>query len=332
MGNAGSCSSLRKTILLNALAGVVFYLSGLMTSPARAQVCTFSNTGVDFGTVDLTPGNRIRTTGTFSATCTGTPGLRVRVCMNFGAGTGGVSAGGDPRQMLSGANSLNYNILKNAAYSRLWGSHVWPYPPTGKGVRIRLNGSGTGSRNVPIRTEIYAGQPATSPGLYTSNFAGGHTLISYAYTGTGNCSVISGFGGVQIPFTVMANVVGACTVTATDLNFGTSGVLASNLDTTNTISVNCSNLTPYNIGLDGGLSGAIDPTLRSMANGPLQVTYGIYQDAGRTIPWGDTIGTNTISATGTGITQNYTGYGRVPVQTTPGPGTYSDTIVVTVTY
>ncbi|WP_163468383.1 spore coat protein U domain-containing protein, partial [Klebsiella michiganensis] len=28
----------------------------------------------------------------------------------------------------------------------------------------------------------------------------------------------------------------------------------------------------------------------------------------------------------------YTVYGRVPVQTTPAPGTYTDTITVTVTY
>ncbi|MCE3520182.1 spore coat protein U domain-containing protein, partial [Escherichia coli] len=35
---------------------------------------------------------------------------------------------------------------------------------------------------------------------------------------------------------------------------------------------------------------------------------------------------------GSGAAQPYTVYGRVPVQTTPAPGTYTDTITVTVTY
>ena len=38
------------------------------------------------------------------------------------------------------------------------------------------------------------------------------------------------------------------------------------------------------------------------------------------------------SATGNGALQSYTIYGRVPPQTTPKPGTYADTITLTVTY
>jgi spore coat protein U-like protein len=39
-----------------------------------------------------------------------------------------------------------------------------------------------------------------------------------------------------------------------------------------------------------------------------------------------------VSGTGIGSSQNYTVYGRVQAQTTPAPGTYTDTITVTVTY
>jgi len=325
--------------LLRALQNITTYISTIVilllllpVPQTEAQTCTFTNTGVNFGSVDLTPGTFIRTNGTFTATCTGTPGNRVRICMNFGSGTGGLAPGADPRYMTNGVNTLNYNIFKRNNYTRIWGSNVWPYAPRSKQRRVRLNGAGTGSVNVPIRTEIYAGQASTPPGLYTSSFAGGHTLISYAYQSVGNCNVISGLGGVQIPFTVQANVLPACTVSANNLDFGTAGVLAANQDATNTISVNCSNLVPYTISLDGGLTGAPDPALRKLANGPAQVTYGIYQDAARSAPWGDTIGTNTIGGTGTGSVQNYTAYGRVPTQTTPTPGIYTDTIVVTVTY
>ncbi len=49
-------------------------------------------------------------------------------------------------------------------------------------------------------------------------------------------------------------------------------------------------------------------------------------------PWGNTIGTNTVAGTGDGTQTNYTVYGRVPAQTTPSAGFYSDTVVATVTY
>ena len=48
--------------------------------------------------------------------------------------------------------------------------------------------------------------------------------------------------------------------------------------------------------------------------------------------WGNTVGTNTIAGTGSGGSQSYTVYGRVPPQTTPAAATYTDTITVTVTY
>ncbi|WP_409528142.1 spore coat protein U domain-containing protein [Rhizobium sp.] len=39
-----------------------------------------------------------------------------------------------------------------------------------------------------------------------------------------------------------------------------------------------------------------------------------------------------VTGTGTGSPQTLTVYGRVPAQNTPAPGTYSDTVVVTVSY
>jgi outer membrane usher protein len=39
-----------------------------------------------------------------------------------------------------------------------------------------------------------------------------------------------------------------------------------------------------------------------------------------------------VASTGNGASQPFTVYGRVPPQTTPTPGAYSDTVTVTVTY
>ena len=60
--------------------------------------------------------------------------------------------------------------------------------------------------------------------------------------------------------------------------------------------------------------------------------YSLYQDSARTQNWGSSIGVDTVAGTGTGLTQSVSVYGRVAAQTTPAAGTYTDTIVVTVTY
>jgi spore coat protein U-like protein len=69
-----------------------------------------------------------------------------------------------------------------------------------------------------------------------------------------------------------------------------------------------------------------------MTSGASTITYSLYTTSGRTTVWGNTVGTDTQSGTGTGSNQALTVFGRVPPQTTPAPSTYTDTIVATVTY
>ena len=315
------------------ISAFILFLFIALAPPSAAQTCNFTNTGLNFGTVDLTGGAQVRMNGSFISNCTGIPKRKVRICVNFNAGSGGIDPSGHPRYMSSGVNKLDYNIYKNGRYSTIWGSRVWAYPPTSATINVTIGASGTGSKTKPVRGQIDAGQPGTPSGLYTSNFSGAQTLISYAYKNFGNCNVIIASGtSLQVPFLVQANVQGACTLTTTDMNFGTTGTIVSNLDATNSISVTCTNGTPYTISLDGGLSGATDPESRKMANGTNNVNYGIYQNSARTTAWGDTIGTNTISSVGNGTAQNFIAYGRVPAQSTPPPGTYLDTIVTTITY
>lgn len=303
-----------------------------VTGRAEAQSCTFSMQDIDFGTINLASNTVYNTTATFQATCSGIAGRTVRVCPNFGAGSGGVAAGGNPRYMLSGATTLNYNIYRNAAVTTVWGSRFWGFAPTPPTVNVNLNGAGVGTATFTARGRIPNGQTTKPTGIYTSSFAGSNTLVSYAYSTVGNCAAIGTTNATQVPFTVTANNSSSCSVSATTLDFGNRGVLDANIDATNQITVTCSSAVPYTVSLNGGSTGASDPTQRKMSLGPTQITYGIYRDAGRSQPWGSTIGTNTVAGTGTGSAQVLTGYGRVPPQTTPAPGTYTDTIVVTVTY
>src|SRR5882762_5452945 len=76
-------------------------------------------------------------------------------------------------------------------------------------------------------------------------------------------------------FSVQVTIVATCTInSASALNFGSQGVFTANVDQFSTIQVQCTNTTPYTIGLDAGLGSA-------------------------------TVGTNTVAATGNGAAQSY---------------------------
>jgi spore coat protein U-like protein len=314
------------------LLALLFLASAV--ADGHAQSCTFTMPNINFGTIDLTAGVNYSTTVNLTATCTGIAGRIVRICPNFNQGSGGANGSGSARYMLNGANQLVYNIYRNAAYTTVWGSYTWGLPPIPPTINITLNGAGNGTASRIVRARVPLGQGGLPVGPYASSFAGAQTRINYAYSTSGNCTTISSLNlnPTQTPFTVSAIAGGVCTVTATDLDFGTRTLLNSNADATNTISVRCPTGTPYQIGLDGGQAGASQPDQREMTNGTDSIVYGIYSNAARTTGWGDTIGTNTVGGTGSGAFQNYTAYGRIAPQTTPPADTYDDAIVVTVTY
>lgn len=152
--------------------------------------------------------------------------------------------------------------------------------------------------------------------LILAGILGAATQPAMAATATGNMSVIAG---------ILANCQ---VVTVGSLDFGTTITsLSSPLDTTADISVNCTNSTPYSVALDKGTYGT-STSARAMKNGTAVLNYEIYQDASRSVPWGDT--TNTKSGTGTGSNQTITVYGRIPTQTLPAAGIYGDTVTVTI--
>jgi spore coat protein U-like protein len=134
-------------------------------------------------------------------------------------------------------------------------------------------------------------------------------------------------------FTVQITLVAQCifsTATA-NLDFGTNGVLAADVDASTTMNVQCTNTTPYTIALDAGVGSGATVAARKMTNGAATVTYSLYKDAARSSLWG-TAGADLVSGTGNGSPQSYTVYGRTPAQATPAPGVYTDTVTATVTY
>ncbi len=142
-------------------------------------------------------------------------------------------------------------------------------------------------------------------------------------------------GTATATFTVTLTLQPNCTIAASPLAFGTNGVLATAINQQTTVSVTCTNTTPYNVGLDAGTVTGSTVASRLMAgtatgNTTTTVDFQLYQDAGRTTIWGNTQGTNTVAGTGTGAAQSITVYGQVPAQATPKPDTYQTTVTATV--
>jgi spore coat protein U-like protein len=133
-------------------------------------------------------------------------------------------------------------------------------------------------------------------------------------------------------FLVSLQITADCAISANALNFGSSGVLAAAINQTTTLSVTCSNTTPYNVGLDAGNASGSTVAARLLANGAATVGFQMYSDSGRSTVWGNTIGTNTVSGTGTGSAQTLTVYGQVPAQATPAANTYTSTVTASITF
>lgn len=140
---------------------------------------------------------------------------------------------------------------------------------------------------------------------------------------------------VTATFTITITIQGACTVNAgPQVNFGTvPSTATANQYQTNTLSVICSNTLPYNVGLLGTNTGASANGTGYMVISNDQVPYELFQDSAHTTPWGNTVGTNTVAATGSGLPQSYSVYAQVlGTDLNHQPGTYSDIVTVTVTY
>jgi spore coat protein U-like protein len=300
----------------------------LPASPAQAQVCTATVDPLSFGVVALT-GGEVRSATAMRISCTGIPRRQVRVCASLGEGSGG-SQSGDPRYMLFGASRVAYQLYRTNG-NAVFGSWTWPHAAKGDQIMVSLGNNGQGSETIPIRGEIPAGQIGLPAGTYLSAFQGPDARITYGYNNaTGGCSTAGGASAFA-SFTVSVVNQATCTVAATPLDFGTVGLMSGALSASATLSVTCPPGLPYTIGLDGGLAQASNPVARQMRGPTGTVAYALYRNSARTLPWGNLAG-QTLGGTGSGAVQSVPVYGAVPQQDLPGPGEYTDTVVVTVTY
>jgi spore coat protein U-like protein len=317
---------------------VFFALLLMFVAPVRAQVCTASISSMNFGPISPATDSSASAMGSITVSCSGwVLTSTVRSCINIGTGSGGT--GYAPRTALNGTNTLQYNLFADSAGSTVWGTRrSTSYGPVT--IDVPMTASVTpqsASRTVPIYGRVSSGQTALVAGTYSSAFSG-VTQAELTYQGSllglVACSSITA-GSTALSFNVNASVINDCTLAATNINFGATGVLTSTLTATGTLSVACTNNDPYSIALSAGSGSGASVADRSMtrSGGSDQIHYQLYTNAGYSTPWGDGTGSTVpVTGTGTGSSQAITVYARVLPQTTPAAGTYSDLIVATITY
>jgi spore coat protein U-like protein len=313
---------------------VMLGLGGLWAPSAHAQVsCSASVSTVNFSDVDPLGGDDLAN-GTLEYECTNSSysTMHARVCFSLGE-PGGASV--NPRRMDGPAgNQLDFQLYTDAARTRVWGSQFFgSNTPLEVLLTIpahKLFGAdGRAEGTASIYGRVFGPQPAVPSGSYQRSYGAGDTAITLAASsGSTPASCPTSNSTRFTPFVVQANVARRCTVSATTMDFGNiAGFLTGNRDATSVIGVQCVAGTAYRVGLDNGTHGA-----RRMSGPGGFIGYELYRNSGRTQRWGNTPGADTGNGSGNGSTQNFTVYGRVPPQSTPAAGTYTDTVTVTVTY
>ena len=134
-----------------------------------------------------------------------------------------------------------------------------------------------------------------------------------------------------VAFALTAQQGHACTLNVTGVNFGSYDVFSNSaLDSTGNIDVNCPNGVGYSMALT---AGGGNYTQRVMSSGVHRLNYNLYTAANRAVVWGDAIsGTVTVNGTGIGVNVNHGVYGRIPALQYLYPGSYSDIIIVELTF
>lgn len=140
---------------------------------------------------------------------------------------------------------------------------------------------------------------------------------------------------------VSASIAANCTISTTAVSFGTYDPVSANASTSLTangaVSTTCTKGASATITLGQGSNPSSGSTaaapVRNMSDGgttPSLMSYQLYSDSGLTTVFDGSTG---VAVTGTGSAVSTTVYGKVPSgQTTLPAGTYTDTVVATVSF
>jgi spore coat protein U-like protein len=319
----------------------------LLCGQARADGCTVAQSDIVFPSVSSISSTDVYASANFKVTCTWTSfaaGLlfpNATVCLYLGAGSNSSTTVTAPRQLANGAKAVNYNIYTDASYSaaKIWGG--WAGTSTAANVitfnLTKTGGVGSLVQDVNLFGKLNADSTLAALDVgptdfsATSNFGAGSVMMRFIFflSGLGDCTLGT---TVAMPFQVRASVINDCNINVGSLVFPNANLLNSAVNTSSSMSIQCSKNTAYKIAFSAGNNGTM--TARKMKNtgNAETVSYQISNTLNGASLGDGTGGTVSLSGTGDGTTKNQTVYGVVPSQATPSPGDYKDTITATVSF
>lgn len=286
-----------------ALAAMFLLVWGVRPATGASCPSNVSTANVVFGNYSSTT---LTTTGTVNFKCPS--GQSFTIGLNAGTGSGETVTN---RFMTGpGGAKLNYGLYTNSTHTSNWGNTS---PTWLSGTTI------TGNDPITVYAQLPGNQYPT-PGSYTDTIT-----ATIKDTTAGNTP-----GTTTTTFTVTATVEAEGTVSVTALAFGT--YTGSLVQSTSTITATCTNGTGYTVGLSAGSASGATVTNRMMTgpSGAL-LHYSLFSNSTHTTNWGNSTG-SWVSGTGSGTAQALTVYGQIPASQYPTPGSYTDSVIVTLTY
>ena len=314
--------------VLIALCGCAFAWLPLQ---ANAQSCWVSGSiGMNFGAISASSPTDSQTSLPFTCGSNSTP-LYLRMCLNIGAGS--PIADVNPRRMTNYNGAyLQFNLYSDAARTQIIGPQGGGYTEYTWTAQVPGNGGyAQSSGTMPIYGRVFAGQGTVPAGNYQSQLPD----IQLRYTWSNSSPPASCAGGSSISIGspgINANVPSGCRITAlSDLDFGTlSAPLSAATDQSASLTLQCPSGTSWQVDLGAGNHNASTRRMSSPAGA--YVGYQLYRNAARTQVWGSSVGGTTESGTSTGASTVVPIYGRIPAQAGISSGTYSDIVILTLTY
>lgn len=315
---------------MNCHALFVRYLAVAMllfTAPcAIAQACRPSSQGLNFGDISNIETLDVVAAGSLDIICTaqGNRGEALRVCVSLDAGDAGNSITDRVIEERRGS-TLDVQVYRDAARTQVWGSQNDAIQ-----VDIPALQNGPNTVTVDFYGVVFGGQIPAADGTYETRF---EPVATVELNSSAPCSAISG-NPRSLRFDATGVVGAFCNIVASDLIFGSASDLSAGLTATSEITFVCPSAVPYAITMDGGaFTGDIgNRQMALQAVGPETISYQIYQDAARSVVWGDGAVGSALTGVGIGAVETRPVYGDIPPQTTPAAGTYFDSVTVTITF
>lgn len=328
---------------MRRLTAALFALFGLAGFQTAFADCTAQMGDINFGNIDLLNPGSVTAQATIRVSCKKTNWFSAQtfnICLGVDGGRTGGSTQLNPRHMCAGGvcsdnNRLAFNLYTDAARNVIWGTR-------GRSPTETLNTSitiypleGEKTQEMTVYAQLITPLGNVPPGQYVNDFTAPSTTALW-FTTANNCRrQITAQG--RFPFTVNANIIKNCTVSApSDIDFGTAHPADTNLEGRTSFNVSCTSGTPYAIGLSPSNSNTRgEGEMAAVAAGNNdRIPYRLRTGSGTGgAAWGNIPGSsgNRVNGTGTGLPQNYTVYAAVPAADYHY-GSYKDTVTVQVTY